>query len=216
MDINVFVSKEMRENTLVVPLTETDVFVVDPAADFDLNGKNPVAVVLTHGHFDHVAKLSAFCKQNSAVPVLIHEADAKYLGKNAAEAQSKILDDCGATGLASEFRQLPEATAFLSEGQILSEAIHTESQSVQNALSHWLVIHTPGHSAGSICLMNQTEHILISGDTLFYCGYGRTDFFDGNYNDMLGSLRRLYSLPDDTLVYPGHDLTGFALGENKY
>jgi hydroxyacylglutathione hydrolase len=74
------------------------------------------------------------------------------------------------------------------------------------------VIHTPGHTPGSICLVG--EHLIFTGDTLFAGGIGRTDFPEGSMSDMAASLEKLTSLPDYLLMYPGHGETSM-IGEEK-
>ncbi|MDR0373934.1 MAG: MBL fold metallo-hydrolase [Nitrososphaerota archaeon] len=74
------------------------------------------------------------------------------------------------------------------------------------------VLHTPGHTPGSICLIG--EHVVFSGDTLFAGGIGRTDFPEGSLSDMTRSLRKVEVLPDSLLVYPGHGETSM-IGEEK-
>ena len=66
------------------------------------------------------------------------------------------------------------------------------------------VLHTPGHTPGSVCYDVPEAGVLFSGDTLFYHSYGRTDFPGGSERDMVASLRRLWALPGDRKVYPGH------------
>lgn len=66
------------------------------------------------------------------------------------------------------------------------------------------IIHTPGHTPGSICLFWEKEKVLFSGDTLFRMGYGRTDLPGGNMMQLIDSLNRLFELPDDVQIYPGH------------
>ena len=74
------------------------------------------------------------------------------------------------------------------------------------------VIHTPGHTMGGICLYS--DGVLISGDTLFYRSIGRTDFKGGNFSTLKDSILKLYKLPDNTIVYPGHGCSTI-LGEEK-
>ena len=88
--------------------------------------------------------------------------------------------------------QLPAATLMLQDGQ--SPA----------GMDGWTVLHTPGHSPGSICLYNADSKILIAGDTLFNAGFGRTDAPGGSDEELERSLRRLSALPGETLVIPGH------------
>lgn len=68
----------------------------------------------------------------------------------------------------------------------------------------FIVIHTPGHTPGGICLYNEKEKTLFSGDTLFFGTYGRVDLPYSNEKEMAGSLKRLLKLPPETIVYPGH------------
>ena len=212
MEIKVFATRHFDyQNTLVVNLDEENVFIVDPSGEFSLDGKNPVAVILTHGHYDHVEALKPFHKNYPDVPILIHKEDAKYIGKDSFEAQQHICFDD-----ANDFANLPEATGFLSEGQTLYDVIPSKNERLHNALALWKVLHTPGHSPGSICLLNEKERVLISGDTLFFHSYGRTDFFDGSMSEMTKSLRRLYNLDGDLKVYPGHGTYGYLLAEDQY
>ncbi len=74
----------------------------------------------------------------------------------------------------------------------------------QLPMTNCQIIHTPGHTPGSICLYWPEEKILLSGDTLFQMGYGRTDLPGGDMSQLIDSLRRLCALPAETVVYPGH------------
>ena len=71
-------------------------------------------------------------------------------------------------------------------------------------IGNFRVIHSPGHTPGSICLYNEEEGILFSGDTIFKNGYGRTDFPGGDQQTLFNSIRKLLQLPDETMVLPGH------------
>jgi glyoxylase-like metal-dependent hydrolase (beta-lactamase superfamily II) len=74
----------------------------------------------------------------------------------------------------------------------------------QNSDFRFQIIHTPGHTQGSVCLYFPEERKLFSGDTLFRCGYGRTDLPGGNYGQLISSLEQLMTLPPETEVFPGH------------
>lgn len=153
--------------------------------------------VFTHGHFDHISALPYLHKLFPDAPIAIHEDDAFYLGKDAADLH---VSDFTALGLAvyvrNFFKQegdLPAATLLLKEGDKLPFA------------PEWTVLHTPGHSPGSICLYNEEEQTLISGDTLFANGgFGRTDLRGGDYSKLMKSLSRLEKLPHGTKILPGH------------
>ena len=76
---------------------------------------------------------------------------------------------------------------------------------------------TPGHSRGSVCLYLRNEGLLFSGDTLFRAGYGRLDLHGGSVNDMIASLKALFQLPGETVVFPGHgDGTTIAEERTRY
>ena len=138
-------------------------------------------IINTHGHFDHTLANKEVVKATGA-PLAIHSADAPML----TEGGGALL--FGIIGKAS-----PPADMMLEEGQVLTLG-NIELK----------VLHTPGHSPGSICLYNEKEGMLFDGDVLFNMGIGRTDLPGGNYHLMMDSLQRLLTLPDETMVYPGH------------
>ena len=217
----------LRVNSWIVPLTDTTCIVVDPAADSAWGDADalsarlrqlklqPVAAVLTHGHFDHVAGLSAFHAQYAAAPVLIHMADSDCIGADGRKIQARTLHLMGIGHLASAFENMPPATAFLEDGHTLAEYVPAADSETSGALLQWHIVHTPGHSPGSVCLHNAARKVLVSGDTVFFRSWGRTDLPGGNEAQLQKSLRRIYSEIDaDTIVYPGHEHYGFALSEN--
>ena len=100
--------------------------------------------------------------------------------------------------------------------QALSEAEPQDgfSLALKEALSDWQIILTPGHTSGSVCFYNKKEKVLISGDTLFYGSWGRTDL-GGSEAEIMKSLRFLReNIDPDTVVFPGHDYCGFKMGDN--
>ncbi len=142
----------------------------------------PAAILLTHGHFDHICGL-ADCLQRWQIPVYLHPGDGSMLA------------DPLHNGLHLFFADAPfapiEGAIPLSHEQILEIA----DLSIR-------VLATPGHSPGSVCYL--IEGNLFSGDTLFHGGLGRTDLWGGDYNAMFASIRSLRPLPRETAVYPGH------------
>lgn len=144
----------------------------------------PQAVILTHGHVDHIAGLSALRSEFPQAKVYIHRLDAPMLG----DAEANL----------SQMAMVPFETApadvLLEDGDTIEEAGITLT-----------VLHTPGHTPGGICLYAEAEAIVFAGDTLFADGIGRTDFPGGDHQRLLDGIRtRLLVLPERTAVYPGH------------
>jgi glyoxylase-like metal-dependent hydrolase (beta-lactamase superfamily II) len=189
-------------NTYFVPLVAptqgpTPVIVVDPGDDgsnivaaLKANAMQVVAIALTHHHFDHVLGLK---------DVLEHFPGIHVGGHTPQLVQNQPTPD----------------TVFL-EGTLLDCLVPEQPANVRHAAAAWSVLHTPGHTTDSVCLYNEAEKQLISGDTLFWGTYGRTDLPGGNEEQMVHSLDRLFRLPPDTLIYPGHDRYGFVLAANRF
>jgi len=203
-------------------------FIVDPAAcsfcgdeeiitDF-LGKRNltPVAIVLTHGHFDHVSGLKHLCDCYPEIPILIHKEDSKFIGAEGGTLQGQSLMEMGFDDFVPSVTNLPEATAFLEDGKNLRDCAGVAGKTLSfEGMEDWLVIHTPGHTPGSVCLYNSSQKVLLSGDTVFYRSWGRTDLPFGSERQIQESLKRIYStLPSDTKVYPGHEFNGFQIKEN--
>lgn len=192
----------LGENVYVVQTADSS-FIVDPGDEaeqiIDFLQKehiNPDLIVLTHGHLDHSAALPDLLQNwpGQTPKIAIHTLDAAYLGSRG-EATNRILFERlrASVYFRSVWKKLPEPDILLNDGDMLPGTEFT-------------VLHTPGHSAGSICLYNKADSILISGDTLFRDGVGRTDGPDSDTRAMYESLRKLYHLPPETSVYPGHGL----------
>jgi glyoxylase-like metal-dependent hydrolase (beta-lactamase superfamily II) len=162
--------------------------IIDPGADEDkikrvLNKHRLKAgmVINTHGHFDHIG-----CDDKFGVPVYIHQDDLPLLGDPHLNLSRFI---------ASSYSVEAQAKALADKEKIELDGLQLE------------VIHTPGHTAGGICLLLQkpVNNILFSGDTLFFQGVGRTDFSGANERKLFKSIKeKLFILPDETQVYPGH------------
>jgi glyoxylase-like metal-dependent hydrolase (beta-lactamase superfamily II) len=168
-----------------------DCLVIDPGTgagrllDFLEGGElNPVAVILTHGHIDHIGGVSELRDNYPDIKVYIHKLDARMLE----DMHSNL------SAMMGETFSTKAADFTLEDGSVVEQAgIRLE------------VLHTPGHTPGGICLYSKNDGVVFTDDTLFADSVGRTDFPGGSMEKLLKSVRgKLFMLPDDTVVYPGH------------
>ena len=171
---------------------ESGVIFFDPAAQGDYiyekmkeHGFEIEVILLTHGHFDHIGAVDALYKHSAPADrpkIVIHELDAPML--------SDPVLNAGA-GLVGYEITAPQATDLVREGDELTLA----GLKIQ-------VLHTPGHTPGSVCYLIEGE--LFTGDTLFDYGWGRTDLPGGNEEQMMASLKRIMPLIREHGLHAGH------------
>ena len=168
-----------------------DCLVIDPGLEageliefLDEQKLNPVAVLLTHGHIDHIAGVAAMRSRFPEIKVYIHNLDAGML------TEPKInLSAMAGSGFVTE----PEDVSL------------KERDVIDLAGVKLLVLHTPGHTPGGISLYSKEDSVAFVGDTLFADSIGRTDFPGGSMSQLLNGVReKLFTLPEETQVYPGH------------
>ena len=198
MKIEQFTFGPFGTNTYVLVDEEGKVLLIDPACFYEqerqalyqtisrfLRPDQPLTIVATHGHLDHLWG-AKWATETWHTPVLMHEADIPM-----AQAMQQQYDLFGVQLKAERF----EIEEFRSQDSDFRS---------QNSEFRFQIIHTPGHTQGSVCLYFPEERKLFSGDTLFRCGYGRTDLPGGNYGQLISSLEQLMTLPPETEVFPGH------------
>lgn len=185
MKVDFCVTTPLQTNTYIVSENGKG-FVVDPGGDWELLKKKIVelnieieAVLLTHGHFDHTNAALFF--QNEGAKVFCHRDDCdklktyKGLAFSAGIHHNKLTPDIALVG---------------------GESLKIAGMTVK-------VIHTPGHSKGSVCYL--VDDLIFCGDTLFYMLFGRTDFFDGSFSEIKNSIfNKLFNLKGDFKLYTGH------------
>lgn len=180
---------------------KTDAIFVDPAdhgevlyqkvkeAGFEIR-----AILLTHGHFDHIWGVEKM-KAQAGVPVYASEAEKPLL----MDVVTNLSDQCGRPCTV-------DADIYMKDGEEATIAGMT-----------FQMIDTPGHTAGGCCYYFKEDGILIAGDTLFEESVGRTDFATGSASTLVRSIKeKLFVLPDETRVYPGHGGQTTIEHEKKY
>lgn len=174
----------------IVNADTKEMLVIDPGGDgkdlirrINNSELKPVAVLLTHGHYDHAADADVVSKEYD-IPIYAHEAERETL-------ENPNLNLSPMFGR----REIYHADKYVKDGDILNLAGFTIR-----------VIHTPGHTVGGCCYYFDGNKVLASGDTLFCGSVGRTDFPKGSMSDLVRSIKeKLLDLPGDTAVLPGHE-----------
>lgn len=166
-------------NTVIIDPADSGEYLYNALTE---KGMKIKGILLTHGHFDHVYGVKALKKC----------AECKCY---AAEAEERLLGDSHINISESVGRPVTvEPDVLLKDGE------EFEIEGIK-----FIAILTPGHTAGSMCFYMEKEHFLIAGDTLFAGSVGRTDFPTGSASTLIESVEsKLWPLPDDTKVYPGH------------
>lgn len=195
MKIKTFVVGPMQTNCYVLSDEETgEAIIIDPGDEPEKikkylvqNKLKPEFIVNTHGHVDHIASDAEF-----KLPVYIHKLDLYNLRDPLKNLSSLV---GGNVKPPSQIMPLED-----------KDIIGTKKIKLE-------VIHTPGHTPGGISL--KFDKVVFSGDTLFYSGIGRTDFPGASFSQLIASIKnKLFTLSDDTRVYPGHGPAS-TIGQEK-
>lgn len=180
--------------------------VIDPGADPELIASRlalinmkPRGIALTHGHVDHTsaaARLKELYKEKGIdMDIAIHVKDRKFMGARSVRSHNAIFGEEEGSGherFDDAIRNMPNADIYVEDGDMLFEA-------------DLQVIHTPGHTPGSICIYSESQELLFTGDTLLFEDIGRTDIPGGDKKALIKSIReRIFPLPPATRIFPGH------------
>ncbi|MBO5259483.1 MAG: MBL fold metallo-hydrolase [Agathobacter sp.] len=154
----------------------------------------PVAVLLTHGHFDHAGGAAELAREFQ-IPVYAHEDEKETL----------------------EDPKLNVSWMMGKEEHFSADEFVADEQELDLAGFHIRVLHTPGHTVGGCCYYLPYEDVVFSGDTLFCMSVGRTDFPKGSMSSIVRSIKeKLMVLPERTIVYPGHNDVTTIENERMY
>ena len=184
MEIKIFTKGAFQVNSYLV-LNKKEAIIIDPfhSKEFleEIKDYKVTHIILTHGHIDHILAVNEL-KEKTKAKIAIHKDDLELLN-NENENLSKEFD--------FKLKNI-KPDIILEDNQLLN----FEDRDIE-------IIHTPGHTQGSICLL--IKNVLFSGDTLFKEGIGRTDLPGGDLDQEINSIKqRLLTLPNETMVLPGH------------
>ena len=189
MNIKILTDGKYGENSYIIYDEKGVCALIDPVSSevFDFIKENalvPAAVLLTHGHFDHISGLESVLASYS-VPLYIHANDAEMLSDP--EKNASML-----------FEMLP--TVCTAEPKTV-----TDGEKINIGNMEFKTVHTPGHTSGSVCYF--CEDAVFSGDTIFADGYGRTDLYGASEEELRDSVMKLSGMLAGKTIYPGHGET---------
>lgn len=204
MIIKKMVLGNLKNNTYIaISDNEKNAVIIDPSYEPERIieyisglGLTLKAMLITHGHFDHIAA-APMIKKHMDVPVITHEEEAKIM--------SDPIKNLSTYFIAKQI--VAEADTYVKDNEVLDFG---------DGLTFKAIV-VPGHSAKSVCYYNQEDGVVFTGDTLMAGSVGRTDYYHGSSEDLCKAISaRLIFLPKETKVYPGHGFETTIGHEKQY
>ena len=193
MNCYVYYNEESRLGVIIDPGIFTDEEEKDIFDFIHETGIKIKYILNTHGHIDHIMG-NWWAKNKFNVPLVMHKDDMPLIDKSGEQAALFEIS----------FPKPPNPDIFISE----SDKIEFDDTVLD-------IIHTPGHSPGSVCFIDAKEKIIFGGDCIFSGSIGRTDLWMGNMGLLLDSIKnKILTYPDDYIIYPGH-YEETTVGEEK-
>lgn len=193
MNCYVYYDEKSKEGIIIDPGAYTDVEKKEIEDFISKEGINIKLILNTHGHIDHIIG-NEWAKKLFKVPLLMHKDDMPLIDKAMIQAEMY-----GVT-----FPQPPDPDKFIDE-----------NDNIKFADSVFKIIHTPGHSPGSVCFIDEKEKIIFGGDCVFKNSIGRTDLWMGDIDILLDSINnKIFKYDDDYIIYPGH-MEETTIGDEK-
>ncbi|WP_274307361.1 MBL fold metallo-hydrolase [Solibacillus daqui] len=194
LNIRMYPLGPIQTNCYIVSNKNKECLIFDPGEEgahivkqLRSNGLKPLAILLTHTHFDHIGAVEAL-QEVFNVPLYVHEKEVDWLGDPLKNGSGK-------------YAELPN---YIVKAPKEEHILRTEGELAIGDFT-FDVVHTPGHSPGSVSFIFKEDGFAIVGDTLFEQSIGRTDLIGGSMEVLLKSIHdKLLSLPEDTIIYPGH------------
>jgi hydroxyacylglutathione hydrolase len=192
--VNKFVVNPLGENSFIISDETGECVFIDPGFYYEEehqeikdfiaeNQLNPVKIVNTHCHFDHIWGVE-FVRNEYKIPFLAHAEDNFWVERATQQA---------------------EMFGFEMDSVAPADSFMVENEYIEFGNSRLKIIHVPGHSPGHVVFYSENDKILIAGDVLFYGSIGRTDLPGGDYQTLISNIKnKLFDLPNETKVYCGH------------
>lgn len=192
MIIKTFSNNLLQVNTYFL-INEDKCLIIDPGSNskkireiIEQENLTVLGIILTHAHFDHFMSCNEL-NQYYNVPLYVHPSSIELLYDPRKNVSALI----------------PYVKELILDKNILITTINEDTTNIEGFNVE--VIHTPGHSPDGICLYFKEDKALFSGDTLFKLSIGRSDFYLGNEKELITNIKnKIFTLPDDITVYPGH------------